>query len=535
MSDPRLPGGPQQPPYEPLPPDLDPRGRRAGHQRLRTQGAAAPGRSGSRPVGRDIARGAILTTKIVAALLSLSIVVGSYWVWNTWSNFTNNIAVGAKIAPLVTGSGSSTSKAKDIDGKDQNILLLGNDSRTGATAAELAALGTQQDGGSANTDTMMLMHIPGNGKNATVISFPRDSYVSIPGHGMAKLNAAYPDGYNAAKGAGQSEVAAESAGVSLLGQTLQQLTGLTIDHYIMINLLGFYRISNAIGGVPVVLCQKQKESNSGINLPAGLSTIQGTQALAFVRQRDGLPLGDLDRIKRQQYFIKSVFHKLTGSGALLNPFTVQSLLNAVSSSLLTDGVNLLSLADTFSAMAEGNLTFQTIPDDGFGNNSAGSVVLVTPSKVQAFVQTLIGAATPSAVATAATVAPGSFTVTVLNASDADGVATQNAASLNTAGFKAVVGTNNSGTVATTEIDYPASMVSQAKTLLAQIPGATLVQSSSVSTVTLKLGTDGQQVKGLAGTSPSTSAGSTASASTPASNVVIGTGVPNVPNQPGCVD
>ncbi len=218
---------------------------------------------------------------------------------------------------------------------------------------------------------MMLMHVPGNGKNATIISFPRDSYVAIPGHGMAKLNAAYPDGYSAAKAQGQSEVAAESAGVNLLGQTLQNLTGLTIDHYIMINLLGFYRISNAIGGVPVVLCQAQKESNSGINLPAGLSNIQGTQALAFVRQRDGLPLGDLNRIQRQQYFLKSVFHKLTSSGALLNPFTVKSLLDAVSSSLLTDGVNLLNLADTFSAMAEGNITYQTIPDDGINGNEVG--------------------------------------------------------------------------------------------------------------------------------------------------------------------
>src|SRR6201999_4075235 len=225
-------------------------------------------------------------------------------------------------------------------------------------------------------------------------------------------------GYSAAKGKGQTEVQAESAGVNLLGQTLQQLTGLTIDHYIQINLLGFYRISNAIGGVPVVLCKAQKESNSGINLPAGLSKIQGTQALAFVRQRDGLPQGDINRIQRQQYFMKSAFHKLTTSGTLLNPFKLQSLLNAVSSSLLTDGVNLLSLADTFSAMAEGNITYQTIPiDNANGFVGTQSVVLITPSKVQAFVQSLFGKAGPSPIASATTVAPGSFSVTVVNASN----------------------------------------------------------------------------------------------------------------------
>jgi LCP family protein required for cell wall assembly len=534
VSDPRQPGGPGQPPYEPLPPELDPRGRRASHARIRQNAAAA---AGPRPVGRDIAKGALLGTKIVAALLSLTVVIASYWVWRTWSNFNDNITVGAKINPpaaTASGSGGSTSKAKDIDGPDQNILILGNDSRVGATKAELAALGTQADGGSSNTDTMMIMHVPGNGKNATIISFPRDSYVAIPGHGMAKLNAAYPDGYQAAKNQGQNETAAESAGVNLLGQTLQNLTGLTIDHYIQINLLGFYRISNAIQGVPVVLCTAQKESNSGINLPAGLSVISGTQALAFVRQRDGLPLGDLDRIKRQQYFMKSAFHKLTSSGALLNPFTLQNLLNAVSSSLLTDGVNLLSLADTFSEMAEGNITFQTIPYDNInGHNEAGSVVLITPSKVQAFVHSLIGSAPAgSAVASATAVAPGSFTVTVLNASDANGVATQNANQLKAAGFKAVVGPDSPSSVATTTIEYPSGMANQAKTLSAQIPGATVVQSSQVSGVTLELGTDGLQVNGLSGATAS--AGSSA-ATTPTSTVPIGTGVAGVKNQPGCVD
>ena len=104
--------------------------------------------------------------------------------------------------------------------------------------------------------------------------------------------------------------------------------------------------------------------------------------------------------------------------------------------------------------------------------------------------------------------------------------------LNAAGFKAVVGNNTSGTVTTTEIDYPASMASQAKTLAAQVPGAALVQTSLVSTVTLKLGTDGLQVKGLGGSTPNTSS---SAASSSAANVTVGTGVANVPNQPGCIN
>ena len=173
---------------------------------------------------------------------------------------------------------------KDIDGKDQNILIVGNDDRQTATDAELAQLGTTRDGGSLNTDTMMVLHVPADGRKATVISIPRDSYVTIPGHGMNKINSAYPTGVNSANGS-------TSAGARLAVETVSNLTGLTIDHFVQVDLLGFYRISNAIGGVPVNLCAPAKEANSGINLPAGVSVIKGTQALAFVRQRYGFPDG----------------------------------------------------------------------------------------------------------------------------------------------------------------------------------------------------------------------------------------------------
>ena len=112
-----------------------------------------------------------------------------------------------------------------------------------------------------------------------------------------------------------------------------------------VSLLGFYRISNAIGGVTVCLNAAQNASTdkdefghgySGINLPKGVSVIKGKQALAFVRQRHGLPHGDLDRIKRQQYFLKAAFEKITSAGVLLNPFKMRDLLDAVGKSLLVD-------------------------------------------------------------------------------------------------------------------------------------------------------------------------------------------------------
>ena len=170
---------------------------------------------------------------------------------------------------------------------------------------------------------MMMVHVPADGRKATVISIPRDSYVAIPGHGMNKINSAYPTGVTSANGS-------TSAGARPAVQTVSNLTGLTIDHFVQVDLLGFYRISNAIGGVPVNLCAPAKEANSGINLPAGVSVIKGTQALAFVRQRYGFPdgLGDLDRIRRQQYFLSAAFRKLSSAGVLLNPFKLQNLLKA---------------------------------------------------------------------------------------------------------------------------------------------------------------------------------------------------------------
>jgi LCP family protein required for cell wall assembly len=130
---------------------------------------------------------------------------------------------------------------------------------------------------------------------------------------MNKINSAYAFGYN--DGNGNKSTAAR-----LAVQTVQNLTGLTIDHFVQVDLVGFYRISNAIGGVQVNLCAAAREKNSGINLPKGRSTIKGTQALAFVRQRYGLPNGvdDLDRIQRQQYFLSAVFRKLSSAGVLLN-------------------------------------------------------------------------------------------------------------------------------------------------------------------------------------------------------------------------
>jgi LCP family protein required for cell wall assembly len=471
------------------------------------------GRSSTARPGASAARRrrALVASRAVIAGVSLAVIVASGVAWAQYKNFTSSIPHGAAVPGLAAGQ-------TDIDGHDQNILLTGNDSRAGASPAELKALATGSDGGSINTDTMMVLHVPANGSRATIVSFPRDSWVAIPGHGEGKINSAYSFGYNDAKSHGANEVAAESAGLILSIKTIEQLTGLHIDHYAQVNLLGFYRISNAIGGVTVCLNAAQNPNTdadqygrgySGINLPKGISVIKGTQALAFVRQRHGLPNGDLDRIKRQQYFLAAAFHKVETAGVLLNPFKLHDLMHAVGSSLLIDpGLNVLSLAQQFAQMSQGNLTFQTIPNNGpqliYPDGIETSVVVVNTAAMPAFVRQLEGKSADPALAGAKAAAPASVTVDVLNGTSTPGLANRNAQQLRTLGFR--VNTIDSTDAApVTTVEYPNGSQSQAKAVAAAVKGAKLVLTTSVSRATLVLGSNGVQVNGLVVAAPAAAA------------------------------
>jgi LCP family protein required for cell wall assembly len=468
-----------------LPPELDPRGRHARGAR-RASGPPPPVRPPARR--SDLLHGVSLGLRIVATLCSLLVLVGSGWAWATYRNFNADITRVNAISPK--------GKAADggIDGKDQNLLIVGNDDRDTASDAELAKLGTTRDGGSYNTDTMMLLHLPANGSKATVISFPRDSYVNIPGYSKNKLNAAYPLGIQAAHGD-------KEAGAQLLVQTIENLTGLSIDHFVQIDLLGFYRISNAIGGIDVCLNKAVKETNSGIDLKAGHQTIKGTQALAFVRQRYGFPQGDLDRIKRQQYFLSAVFRKISSAGTLLNPLKLQNLLKAVSSSLQMDPELVpLKLAQQMQNLQAGNFSFTTIPTQGFQdvqiNGQTQNVVVVNAVAMPSFIGKLIGADPGTALSRAKAAAPSSVTVQVINDTNTNGLEKTNATALQAAGFRTEIPPASSDVVAKTLIRYAPGQEAAAKALQAQVPGAVMEATSEVSSVTLVLGENKVQVKSL---------------------------------------
>lgn len=458
----------------------------------------------------------VLGCRATFASLSLVILLVGGISWASFQDFKSSVPHG----DAVPGD------TVDPDGSDQNILLIGNDTRAGATPSELKALHAGHDLTTDNADTMMVLHIPSNGSRPTLVSFPRDSWVTIPGHGKAKINAAYPDGYNAAKLAHRGEQQAQSAGIVSVIRSIHALTGLHIDHYMQVSLLGFYRISKAIGGVTVCLNAAQNKhtevgdgahGNSGIDLPKGVSVIEGTQALAFVRQRHGLPHGDLDRIKRQQYFLKAAFHKIESAGTLLNPFKMRDLLKAVGSSLLTDpSLDLLSLARQFESLSSGKIAFETIPNNGpqliTPDGVPTAIVAVDTKAIPAFITHLEGKSA-SAYAKATPAAATGVTVDVLNGANIPQLAARNADVLKRAGFR-IATVDSTTTTPKTTVEYPPGNEAQAKALAARVPHATVLDTPDVARVTLVLGTDGREVSGVAratsGTSGSTSAASGAS-------------------------
>jgi LCP family protein required for cell wall assembly len=333
---------------------------------------------------------------------------------------------------------------------------------------------------------------------------------------MNKLNAAYPIGYNEAKAAHQDERNAESAGLILTIRTIHALTGLHIDHYMQVSLLGFYRISNAIGGVTVCLNHAQNASTdrdqfhsgySGINLPAGVSVIKGVQALAFVRQRHGLPHGDLDRIRRQQYFLAAAFDKVSSAGVLLNPFKLHRLMNAVGSSLLVDPkLDIVSLANQFMDLSSGKITFTTIPNNGpqtiYPDGVMTSIVQVDTAAIADFVAHLDGGG--PTLTNVKPAAPSTITIDVLNGTPTPRLAARNADALRAFGFR-VNDVGSADPTAQTTIEYPSGAPAQAKALLGYVAGAKTVETSAVQRVTLLLGTNGVQAKGLVTARPSSSA------------------------------
>jgi len=222
----------------------------------------------------------------------------------------------------------------------QNWLIVGSDTRKGLTRAEIDQLHVGF-GGANGSDSLMLLHM-GSGR-PVLISIPRDSYVPIPGHGSNKINAALAFG-----------------GPTLLVKTVEAVTGLRIDHYMGIGFGGLVSVVNEVGGVRVCLPAALHDPYSGVNLKAGCQNLDGTQSLAFVRDRHSFATSDLQRIQNQRAFLKALLSKATSPGVYLNPFSALPFASAAAGSIAVDKGS--SLYDLYqAAMALRNPLTGTVP------------------------------------------------------------------------------------------------------------------------------------------------------------------------------
>ncbi len=222
--------------------------------------------------------------------------------------------------------------------KSQTFLVLGSDSRISAGDP------SQWQAGAQRTDAIMLLHLPADRQKVQLVSIPRDSWVAIPGRGEAKINAAFSFG-----------------GPALMVATVEQLTGVRIDHVLIADFTGFIALTDSLGGVRLDGTQ-----------------MNGQQALTYVRQRHGLPGGDLDRVARQQEWMQAVVSKLIERGGVSNPLRFNRVMNDVTKLLAVDegltGAKMRSTALSLRGLSSSDLRTETAPVRGTGWEGEQNVV-----------------------------------------------------------------------------------------------------------------------------------------------------------------
>lgn len=359
--------------------------------------------------GAKVQQAGPASIRATIALLSVIVLLVSCLGYFTIGRLGSEVASAGNLT-LGGGAGDAPDGAVDI-------LLVGSDSRTDAqgnplSEEESAMLYAGDEEEAENTDTIMLIRVPNDGSSATAVSIPRDTYVTTEDMGNLKVNGVYGTHKFAAEQELTAEAEAEGdtvdpkkveekakdIGREALISTVADLTGIEVDHYAEVGLLGFVLLTNAVGGVDVCLTEATQDEFSGADFPAGTQTLEGAEALSFVRQRHGLPRGDLDRIVRQQAYMASLVNKVLNAGTLTSPAKLASMGAAVERSVVIDeGWDVLSFATQLSNLAGGNVTFTTIPVtsiDGIGDYGE-SVVTVDVDQVHTFMDELLAPEEPA--------------------------------------------------------------------------------------------------------------------------------------------
>ncbi len=438
----------------------------------------------------------LITAFVVAVVLTAALIVGAY-------------AEAARRVSKVARVAIDTSVLQ----AGGNYLLIGSDSRAFVNGPQDAQhFGSAQQQTGQRSDTIMVAHVDDRTGTALLVSFPRDLWVAIPGIGHAKINAAF------------------NAGPQRVIETIENDFDIPISHYLEVDFAGFRKMVNAIGTIPIYFPAPARDTKSGLSVDrAGCQHLDGDQALAYVRSRyyESLvngrwksdPTSDLGRIRRQQYFLRTLAQQ-TLHAAAASPWNASALLDSMLTSLQRDpSLGLSSLrALAYAFHRAGGVETQTLPVNRQFINGQDALVIDT-AKAAPLLTRLRGIGNPAgAQSTTASVDPGSVHVSVENGSGRTGLGARADDALGALGFS-VVGTATNADrsdYAVTEVRYAAGAATKARFLLSELGGAGKVLAlnrgaPSGADIVLVLGRD---YKGLTRVAPSTA---TSPASTTASS------------------
>ncbi len=455
MSDPTAGGG------NGLPPDLDPRGPRAA-----TVTPARPGRHRGRLAARVLSWLAVVT--------SMGVLLASGTAFVLFRSFSGNL----ERIDAFAQAGDDSQRPDAPDGA-KNFLLVGSDSREGATPEELAAANTEYEAGQ-RSDTTMLLHVPPGQDKALVVSIPRDAFVQIPAYTDPETGQRLPPQSN------KFNEAYATGGPGRTIKTVEQLSGIRIDHYLEVDFTGFRQMVDALDYVEVCVPRPAKDAFSGLDLQAGVNRVDGEQALAFVRSRKVFGGNDFDRIGRQQQFLAAMMDRVTSTGMLARPDRLLDFLGVVGDSVTADEEfgfdEMRTLALRLRNLDPARVQFVTLPVadvDWTPPGYRGSYVQVDDEAARdlfRLIRTEQYFAEPDpaeALAPPPTVDPATVRVQVLNAAGVAGLGRQVSDRLAAAGFQvATPGNADASGVRQSVVRHGRGDEAAANTVAAAVPGAT---------------------------------------------------------------
>ena len=368
-----------------------------------------------------------------------------------------------------------------VDGLDgaagvTNVLVVGSDSREGLSQEERSELTTGGDTGPERTDTILLVQTRGSA--VAMLSFPRDLWVERCDGSSQRINTAVQQG-----------------GVGCLVRTIQQTSGIGIDHVVQVGFGGFVQVVDAVGGVELCLPRAIADRDAGIDLPAGCQVLGGADALGYVRVRK--IDDDLQRIKRQQEFLAALAGEVASPATMLVPWrglpTVRAIGEAVTTDTGVGPVTMARLAVAARGLASGGAHTVTVPTTATTIDGA-SVLLASPEAEGVYASFRDGSVLGLAATSVGSAAPRADTrVVVLNGSRVGGLARQTSDALETAGY-AIGGVGNADAVTRTAVQHPAGLRAEAERLaddVAAVLGTRpqVREGADGGALTLVLGTD----------------------------------------------